>query len=54
MRAVIAAAVLLANLSGWNLTHLSRYDSPNFELVDIEIDGDYAFVPGGSGGIEYH
>ncbi|MFQ6616415.1 MAG: hypothetical protein ACE5HZ_06560 [Fidelibacterota bacterium] len=51
MRTVLAVAVLLASLNAWNLTHLSRYNPPNYELFDVEIVGDYAFVPAGLGGL---
>lgn len=37
--------------SGWNLTQLAVYDSPNHELLDVEISGEYAFVPAGLGGL---
>ncbi|MFQ6676614.1 MAG: hypothetical protein ACE5LH_09795 [Fidelibacterota bacterium] len=49
--AVVTALTVSQDLKAWNLTLLSRYDSPNFELLDIEISGDYAFVPAGLGGL---
>jgi len=42
---------LTNNGFGKNLSLLNRYDSPNHELLDVEIDGNYAYVPAGLGGL---
>ncbi|MFQ6609001.1 MAG: hypothetical protein ACE5EE_10800 [Fidelibacterota bacterium] len=42
---------LASSSFGKNLSLLSRYNSPNHELLDVEIDGNYAYVPAGLGGL---
>lgn len=37
---------------GWDLTLLSSYYPSNHELMDVEIAGDYAYVPGGLNGLD--
>ena len=34
-----------------NLTPLATFDPSNFELLDVEISGDFAYIPGGLQGL---
>jgi hypothetical protein len=55
IRNVLAGTVLLTlapgHVSGWNLTQLTSFYPTSFELLDVEISGDHAYVPGGLGGL---
>lgn len=42
---------LYGNVKAKNIALLGAYNPPNHELLDIEIVGDYAYVPGGLGGL---
>ncbi len=37
--------------TAWNLTRLATYRPLNFELMDVEIAGDFAYLPAGLGGL---
>ncbi|MEE9166205.1 MAG: hypothetical protein V3U24_01875 [Candidatus Neomarinimicrobiota bacterium] len=51
-RLIFTTAISLhAVVLGWNLERLASYDSPNHELLDVEIKGHYAYVPAGLGGL---
>lgn len=54
MRVLTVAILLISlqdNVKAKNLTLIGAYNPPNHELLDIEIAGDYAYVPGGLGGL---
>ncbi len=53
---LIGLAVALLGLFPWpasalNLTRLATFNPPNFELLDVEIAGDFAYIPAGLGGL---
>lgn len=50
LRSLFVMAVL-SFLPAKNLEIITTYDPPNHELLDVEISGDYAYVPGGLGGL---
>lgn len=55
MGRLLLVFVLIASvpvpIEGWNLRYLSSFTPLNFELLDVEIAGHYAYVPGGLDGL---
>ena len=48
---LLLVAIIPFRISAWNLTYLSSFNPINFELLDVEISGNYAYIPGGLEGL---
>ncbi|MEE9167082.1 MAG: hypothetical protein V3U24_06450 [Candidatus Neomarinimicrobiota bacterium] len=44
-------AIIPFRVLGWNLTYLNSFSPLNYELLDVEISGNYAYIPGGLDGL---
>ncbi|MCH8010638.1 MAG: hypothetical protein IIA61_01615 [Candidatus Marinimicrobia bacterium] len=47
----LALLLVVTGMKAKNLTKIGVYNPPNFELLDIEIYGNFAYVPAGLGGL---